>query len=194
MEAGLPFQSTPPCGGDLSSEWYFRMLDISIHAPMRGRPSKRTTPERLLIFQSTPPCGGDDILHLWQEAPELFQSTPPCGGDSVHGPMRKIWYYFNPRPHAGATNLCISELQHPAHFNPRPHAGATGWDGDVYQNCSISIHAPMRGRRRRAFFLAPDLKFQSTPPCGGDVPSLYCTTTTGNFNPRPHAGATYDAH
>ena len=72
------FQSTPPCGGDVSDR---------INALVRG-------------FQSTPPCGGDGICRHRDLQPRGFQSTPPCGGDgrpdrqglgrliSIHAPMR----------------------------------------------------------------------------------------------------------
>ena len=34
----------------------------------------------------------------------------------------------------------------PPHFNPRPLAGATPAAGQPLRRCSISIHAPLRGR------------------------------------------------
>ena len=56
----------------------------------------------------------------------------------------------------------------PVYFNPRPHAGAT-----------LRELARVNGWR-----------FQSTPPCGGDVDPIDALATVGHFNPRPHAGAT----
>ena len=54
------------------------------------------------------------------------------------------------------------------YFNPRPHAGAT-----------TGMSAPLLAR-----------VFQSTPPCGGDLPWVILSKRFSNFNPRPHAGAT----
>ena len=76
-----PFQSTPPCGGDLAEvvdivepcnfnprplagatkghTHFGCVFGISIHAPLRGRPTKHLTGALGLLFQSTPPCGGD---------------------------------------------------------------------------------------------------------------------------------------
>ena len=98
-----------------------------------------------------------------------FQSTPPCGGDKSGKNPVKIWADFNPRPLAGATRgrvwLVLSE--------------------------PISIHAPLRGRRRPSGWIAALEKFQSTPPCGGDLCRRGKNTTRPNFNPRPLAGATH---
>ena len=75
----------------------------------------------------------------------------------------------------------------------------------------ISIHAPLRGRLFRPVRKQDRLKFQSTPPCGGDQDSVVETpeirisihaplrgrpfkpdanSACNNFNPRPLAGAT----
>ena len=75
-------------------------------------------------------------------------------------------------------------------FNPRPLAGATFLPCILQVLPAISIHAPLRGRRRHTAvqhqpvyfnprplagatndlgFLAFLQKFQSTPPCGGDL-------------------------
>ena len=125
-------------------------------------------------FQSTPPCGGDKDQLGYLVNIVKFQSTPPCGGDKV-----------NNVSHATA-----------ATFQSTPPCG-----GDNSQRCclwiqSISIHAPMRGRRGKPrrnhhtpdfnprphagatnviFDGVPVLLFQSTPPCGGDCKMiLHC--------------------
>ena len=124
----LEFQSTPPCGGDPGHGASVLPADISIHAPLRGRP--RTAKMRLStrLFQSTPPCGGDKSSRVEgcrrfisihaplrgrraivkeQDGRILFQSTPPCGGDQ----------------------------------------GLSG----RWATLRISIHAPLRGRLHRKF-------------------------------------------
>ena len=118
------FQSTPPCGGDRNPpdnphrqpDFNPRPLAgatchkyqhdnytiISIHAPLRGRPTAVSSRGLSWSFQSTPPCGGDGMAvyrngrdkdfnprplagatNLIQEMKptQQFQSTPPCGGD-----------------------------------------------------------------------------------------------------------------
>ena len=77
----LPFQSTPPCGGDVIFRAFRGNIHISIHAPLRGRPAVSYAVVPFGLFQSTPPCGGDRLSFL------------PCGQLN----------YFNPRPLAGAT-------------------------------------------------------------------------------------------
>ena len=75
-------------------------------------------------------------------------------------------------------------------FNPRPLAGATGRARMTADRRVISIHAPLRGRPNHTPYLVKSLyfnprplagatkdleafaewaKFQSTPPCGGDI-------------------------
>ena len=108
VDAGLPFQSTPPCGGDLMEVFAVLTSFISIHAPLRGRHIFRSPCPFSSLFQSTPPCGGDRclcdngtmVLKISIHAPlrgrpasgssvasmTKFQSTPPCGGDSPRPP------------------------------------------------------------------------------------------------------------
>ena len=40
---------------------------------------------------------------------------------------------------------------------------------DYDQGFLISIHAPLRGRLMAVFTMPARRRFQSTPPCGGDV-------------------------
>ena len=75
------FQSTPPCGGDTAAESASAHLEISIHAPLRGRRIKLGYSLLLMGFQSTPPCGGDPLESTYLMPSPSFQSTPPCGGD-----------------------------------------------------------------------------------------------------------------
>ena len=93
------FQSTPPCGGDVSLTREILKADISIHAPMRGRPQYHAgtaTPEDF----NPRPHAGATLRLLEVISTKEFQSTPPCGGDcitlirimcrgiSIHAPMR----------------------------------------------------------------------------------------------------------
>ena len=54
----------------------------------------------------------------------------------------------------------------------------------------ISIHAPLRGRRRIEIEIVAMCGFQSTPPCGGDSYGYRNVLYLHDFNPRPLAGAT----
>ena len=162
---------------------------ISIHAPMRGRqrrgPGRSPGPN---ISIHAPMRGRPKwcSVGLWMPR---FQSTPPCGGDSWN----------------------LSKMRTNGNFNPRPHAGATRAVPSLSMIWVISIHAPMRGRRQAGEKSTIELIFQSTPPCGGDLPTTGQITglpisihapmrgrrvwQDGNgglehFNPRPHAGAT----
>ena len=141
------FQSTPPYGGDEIHLYSIFICIISIHAPIRGRPIRHPASRLSRLFQSTPPCGGD--VHLFD--------PHPVPGD------------FNPRPLAGATSQSKRHGLRTGNFNPRPLAGAT----------------IMTAMRRLAL-----ARFQSTPPCGGDRQTAKKRQKNYNFNPRPLAGAT----
>ena len=102
------FQSTPPCGGDNRGNSKERVTRISIHAPLRGRPTASATDAKAAAFQSTPPCGGDCRF-------SAFSGQEP---------------YFNPRPLAGATVVvCIPEfgvlISIHAPLRGRPHQSFT---------------------------------------------------------------------
>ena len=121
--------------------------------------------------------------------PYEFHSTPPYGGDPLPSLDLADQHDFNPRPHTGATigrwssaPSCRFHSTPPyggdtfqldfqvgyLDFNPRPHTGAT-FHGFVFRYLDkISIHAPIRGRRRRGNADPDSGKFQSTPPYGGD--------------------------
>ena len=165
--AAWVFQSTPPYGGDLAgckfsaSPRHFNprphtgatfctnflgcYIPISIHAPLRGRP----LPTHFWImqreFQSTPPCGGDHFTGKVGNSGGAFQSTPPCGGDSTSLRLKRMQPDFNPRPLAGAT-----------------YSGP--WCG---LSRSISIHAPLRGRRRKLVRWAERLQISIHAPLRG---------------------------
>ncbi len=59
-----------------------------------------------------------------------------------------------------------------------------------WSGVTISIHAPLRGRRLFKIHFLNCTLFQSTPPCGGDLRWKKQKLSSKNFNPRPLAGAT----
>ena len=97
---------------------------------------------------------------------------------------------FNPRPHTGATVQRPSCVQRVSNFNPRPHTGATTFYVQDVKRALISIHAPIRGRLYPSFKVSCGIRFQSTPPYGGDFLSIQLQLGNHDFNPRPHTGAT----
>ena len=76
-------------------------------------------------------------------------------------------------------------------FNPRPLAGATNKISGIGLDPEISIHAPLRGRLKHLTWNSKFKQFQSTPPCGGDLATLWQFLVRFDFNPRPLAGATH---
>ena len=141
-----------------------------------------------------------------------FRSTPPCGGDarrkagssfsikiSIHAPMRgrltnchdwRTKPYFNPRPHAGATSVLRGKIRERYDFNPRPHAGATEQPGEGCTELRFQSTPPCGGDLLALAICVNPTKFQSTPPCGGDLVCIIDDRNFTDFNPRPHAGAT----
>ena len=81
-----------------------------------------------------------------------------------------------------------------AGFNPRPREGATGHIHDRFVHLLVSIHAPVKGRRRlsRGPPHAAPVSIHAPVkgrrfPCTGFL-SVVC------FNPRPREGATQPLH
>ena len=120
-------------------------------------------------FQSTPPCGGDYPALLNTGSFFRFQSTPPCGGDdSRFGLIRKGELFQSTPPCGGDFRI----IQH--------HPGSI----------QISIHAPMRGRRRKRISAICLLDFNPRPHAGATQRTGAWKSPKPDFNPRPHAGAT----
>ena len=119
---------------------------------------------------------------------------------------------FNPRPHAGATSSStaaffkfIISIHAPmrgrlpvlilgasgSDFNPRPHAGATAYMVEIEGAPSISIHAPMRGRQNLKAARIKLAQISIHAPMRGRLCGFGDRQVVANFNPRPHAGATF---
>ena len=142
---------------------------ISIHAPLRERPSVIMRLLNLFQFQSTLPCGSDI---------DMFR-TGKYNRISIHAPLRERranktdgiakTNNFNPRSLAGATCttvlpwsftiafqstlpcgsdfLVFNHFSASWYFNPRSLAGATHDNSKIrFLCCGISIHAPLRER------------------------------------------------
>ena len=140
---------------------------ISIHAPLRGRQSYFSAPAGAANFNPRPLAGATFSTREIM----IFMLI------SIHAPLRG-------RPLA----WFIGGLSFD--FNPRPLAGATKDDEPEGGIDDISIHAPLRGRHRCDAAAASQVRFQSTPPCGGDPVYRPLWAAVADFNPRPLAGAT----
>ena len=105
-----------------------------------------------------------------------FQSTPPCGGDPVHMEGRYRVPDFNPRPLAGATKIggMVRKSWHISIHAPLRGRRSTHYSPVIIKD--ISIHAPLRGRLPRRRLCPRASRFQSTPPCGGDMVTLNVST------------------
>ena len=97
------FQSTPPCGGRLSSR--FGCLfphEVSIHAPVRGAtPCPWPGPRQVHGFNPRPRAGGDLLRSLSSTDNDKFQSTPPCGGRPNPQRVAPHWWRFQSTPPCG---------------------------------------------------------------------------------------------
>ena len=107
------FQSTPPCGGDwpyLPSGFYGC---ISIHAPMRGRPSRKKTRLRPIYFNPRPHAGATTATPIRKSTASDFNPRPHAGATSpvrkivvrltisIHAPMRGRLVVLDDQAHGG---------------------------------------------------------------------------------------------
>ena len=207
----LVFQSTPPCGGDrvaglafaknldfnprplagatIDKRCYGTADQISIHAPLRGRPTAKSPLWSIRHFNPRP-LAGATWWQLCTATPLAFQSTPPCGGDLVSRASMSAAPNFNPRPLAGATGIVSQGGTFYNIFQSTPPCGGDATKNQKRRAQTISIHAPLRGRQLQTELANEKARFQSTPPCGGDVIILSSNIHIRYFNPRPLAGAT----
>ena len=121
-------------------------------------------------FQSTLPCGSDRDTDLSEVRKAVFQSTLPCGSDGTLCHGNPCYKDFNPRSLAGATVSLIPSCRLYKYFNPRSLAGATLLRYAKDNLLRISIHAPLRERLLMVRIMLIIALFQSTLPCGSDIP------------------------
>ena len=231
------FQSTPPYGGDIFFLSHFRIwvnfnprphtgatcmchlkkvfVWISIHAPIRGRPSASLFNHCLMSISIHAPIRGRPgiadlkytVATISIHAPirgrhcspsrinstSAFQSTPPYGGDCTGIRADRRQQNFNPRPHTGATFKHLTRRQ-PHVFQSTPPYG-----GDRFRIAScrwrdISIHAPIRGRPLVFFSGICPPGFQSTPPYGGDARFMRALFLFAEFQSTPPYGGDKDCY
>ena len=137
---------------------------------MRGRLKEFLTRKHALKFQSTPPCGGDEN-----------RNTVPSGSSiSIHAPLR------------GRRDR-LKNVRFLRQFQSTPPCG--GDIGNVRRDFSrvISIHAPLRGRLGHDTLITGFAKISIHAPLRGRLYERRGIPTGNDFNPRPLAGATFDA-
>ena len=134
-------------GATLEAKKEYLKNCISIHAPLRERPSNRLVRQGTAQFQSTLPYGSDPLpAQYYMPTPEisihaplrerhftsitarefiLFQSTLPYGSDPTQPFHNSFYRYFNPRSLTGATASLSNRINIHHYFNPRSLTGAT---------------------------------------------------------------------
>ncbi len=187
---------SPTRGATTSGGFDYEFDYISIHAPLRGERRMRSTRRpRPANFNPRSPTRGATTLGPDEVEKCEFQSTLPYAGsdDRDRGNISKH-SDFNPRsPTRGATrnqreSNGIREFQ-----STLPYAGSDADAGAEPQIQRISIHAPLRGERRKPLSDGIGrMKFQSTLPyAGSDGGEQGAQSVQENFNPRsPTRGAT----
>ena len=122
--------------------------------------------------------------------PPDFNPRPLAGATGGCESGKQDSGHFNPRPLAGATGARRFRSLYQRISIHAPLRGRLGVRAPVKDIWQISIHAPLRGRHRRIngtrrnLYFNPrplagatdlhgdpalDVRFQSTPPCGGDT-------------------------
>ena len=162
---------------------------ISIHAPIRGR-HERSTHSASESYFNPRPLVGATIFYFFRLIRFLFQSTPPRGGDpapvgffqgnqiSIHAPSR------GRRPFAFVVvPLNLISIHAPSRGRPGFLATSTNTG-------AISIHAPSRGRQHDSRWFYTHEHISIHAPSRGRPDRRPGAAATGDFNPRPLAGAT----
>ena len=166
------FQSTPPCGGDTYTVAVILGLCISIHAPMRGRPTWAV--QKKLYLND-------------------FNPRPHAGATDGSQSGARHYQHFNPRPHAGATMLGYAAAGAPLISIHAPMRGRPIVLFVIRVIKKFQSTPPCGGDGNHPACAISSRIFQSTPPCGGDQLEPGVVPAGQYFNPRPHAGATPSA-
>ena len=161
------FQSTLPYGSELQATSLTSVAIISIHAPLRERPTICRTDHDKIHFNPRSLTGANSNSNFW------FLVTLI----SIHAPLRER-AFVRVAAHAGFFISIHAPLRErfqrlffnrvKVDFNPRSLTGARLLIVFILLIFTISIHAPLRER----------------------AAVLSLPSTSGDFNPRSLAGAT----
>ena len=162
------FQSTLPYGSDHSLEQGQGRKAISIHAPLRERP--------------TPPA--------LEYATTIFQSTLPYGSDARQRRFFTEAVYFNPRSLTGATYRGKTWIKQNLFQSTLPYGSDTLHALALY--CTLEFQSTLPyGSDRRPFLLAKICRhFNPRSLTGATRHSAAFTPQSAHFNPRSLTGAT----
>ena len=187
------FNPRPLAGATLYHVFNDNVFIISIHAPLRGRRRRKTGSRVQHPISIHAPLRGRRYKFGWSLHKAAFQSTPPCGGDSagksnglwpgisIHAPLRgRLFTHNGPYVFRG--------------FQSTPPCGGDVGNPLIGIHAMISIHAPLRGRRMRASATPGTSRISIHAPLRGRRRNSLENIVFRNFNPRPLAGATNDAH
>ena len=165
------FQSTHPCGVRRSCRGRrLHAVLVSIHAPLRGATSSRSTSWAWWrSFNPRTPAWCDYDVAYRMVNFQVFQSTHPCGvrldqtewieeecGVSIHAPLR------------GATRGSSTTRSASRRFNPRTPAGCDFFCLDEDKLVIVSIHAPLRGATVMPILALTNWSFNPRTPAGCD--------------------------
>ena len=141
------FQSTLPYGSDAAKLAVLHFVAISIHAPLRERPSSQSSLWGQIYFNPRSLAGATEMHKAAREVIK-FQFTLPCGSDalqvfstalsvviSIHAPLRE-------RPARTGTAGGIVKFQ-----STLPYGSDDTAMKKIAVMMRISIHAPLRERR-----------------------------------------------
>ena len=126
-------------------------LDISIHAPLRGR--LRLSSRKTIFLDFNPrPLAGATFRGGGSGEPAYISIHAPLRGRRLDGHFFRPFVPFQSTPPCGGDMVAVLVSHQAGDFNPRPLAGATFGFVDKYTGLRISIHAPLRGRHAAPFF------------------------------------------
>ena len=185
------FQSTPPCaGGDRLIVYKVAIGSISIHAPLcGGRPERIPSLHLHADFNPRPPVRGATTITARFGYLTLFQSTPPCaGGDQpelLHNHTSKI--FQSTPPCAGGDIQGNNQQTINFDFNPRPPVrGATAAAQQDKQHNYFNPRPPVRGATRQEQLARNNSEISiHAPLCGGRLGKSSLPVITVRFQSTP---------
>ena len=186
------FNPRPREGSDVFLQSVVVVLQISIHAPVKGA----TLPIianflSCFDFNPRPREGSDSNQKSSFKRYVLFQSTPPWRERRSCSYRYLIAINFNPRPREGSdsSNFCCFFLNY--NFNPRPREGSDGTQCDQGWACRcISIHAPVKGATRWLLVVCLlIIYFNPRSREGSDQTIVFFVFVWTYFNPRSREGS-----
>ena len=218
VRLSLYFNPRAPCGArpGMVIGW-FKVITISIHAPLAGRDARiaARVPAAGAISIHAPLAGRDLCLAGADRRGQISIHAPLAGRDVIAlFSDSLVWAFQSTRPLRGATRKIKKEQER---RKISIHAPLAGRDLPCPASCTtsqkISIHAPLAGRdfglelddlqlykfqSTRPLRGATDLvsltpihiKFQSTRPLRGATSGVFRSSPrNANFNPRAPCGA-----